>query len=71
MYAELQKARAVNTDLDLKLQENEALMKDSDPLIIKQQKELILDLKQRVSVLEKELLLVNNATSSELNELRK
>ena len=31
MYAELQKARAVNTDLDLKLQENEALMKDSDP----------------------------------------
>ena len=45
MYAELQKTRAVNTDLDLKIQENEKLITDMDPTIVRQQKELILDLK--------------------------
>ena len=71
MYAELLKARAANTDLDMKIKESEELIQNNNPVIIKQQKELIFDLKQRVSVLEKEVLLVNASTSKELADLRK
>ena len=45
MYAELLKARAANTDLDMKIKESEELIQNNNPVIIKQQKELIFDLK--------------------------
>ena len=70
-FGELKKARALNTELDLKLKAVSERLQESDPTIVKQQKELIIDLKNRVNVLEKELLLVGATTNKELADLRK
>ncbi len=43
----------------------------TNPQIVTEQKDLIIDLKTRVNVLEKELTLINNQTSKELDDLRK
>lgn len=53
------------------MKELKAQLADSNPEIVSQQKELIVDLKARLNVLDKELLLVTAGTSKELADLRK
>ena len=43
----------------------------SNPAIVSEQKDLIIDLKTRVNILEKELTLVTNQTARDIDNLRK
>ena len=70
-FGELQKARALNTDLDLKLKEVIQSADANNPKVLKEQKTLINDLKQRNNVLEKELNTVERSANRENAELRK
>ena len=70
-FGELQKARGLNHELDLKFKELQQQVHDNDPEVVAEQKALITELKGRVNVLEKELLLVTASTSKEIAELRK
>lgn len=70
-YDELKKSREVNARMDHEIRELQKKLETSNPTIIKEQKELIIDLKQRVNVLERELNLINTQTAKEIEELRK
>ena len=70
-FGELQKARGLNHELDLKFKDLQQQVHDNDPEVVAEQKALITELKGRVNVLEKELLLVTASTSKEIAELRK
>ena len=70
-FGELQKARGLNHELDLKFKDLQQQVHDNDPEVVAEQKALITELKGRVNVLEKELLLVTASTSKEIAGLRK
>ena len=70
-FGELQKARGLNHELDLKFKDLQQQVHDNDPEVVAEQKALIKELKGRVNVLEKELLLVTANTSKEIAGLRK
>ena len=57
--------------LDLQVQDAAKRLEEANPEIITEQKDLIIDLKTRVNILEKELTLVSTQTAKEIDDLRK
>ena len=69
-FEEMKKSRDVNERLDFKNRDMMKKLEACSPTIIQEQKELIIDLKGKVNMLERELSLVTENTTHEINELR-
>lgn len=69
-FDELKKSRDVNDRLDYNNREMQKKLEASNPVIIQEQKELIIDLKSKVNSLEVELSLVNKNTAAQISDLR-
>lgn len=59
-----------NAQLDKKCLDLQRKLQNSDPKILKDQKDLIHDLKSKVTVLERELQIVHNNSDKEIERLR-
>ena len=63
--------REINNKLDHAVQDAQRKLEQTNPEIVQEQKSLIIDLKTRVNILEKELTLVSAQTAKEIDDLRR
>ena len=68
--AELKQSREAQAKLDSQLRETSRLLADHNPDIVREQKDLILELRQKVGVLERELNLIVKSTNEEMARLK-
>lgn len=68
---EVKQVRDINQKLDYQLREANVRLEASYPTIIQEQKELIIELKQRVMMLNRELILITKNTSDQMADLKK
>ena len=69
-FDELRKTRDMNEKVEKNNTQLKQKLDQADPGIVQEQKDLIISLKNKVNVLEKELHLVTANTSKELDTLR-
>ena len=69
--AEFKQIREINLKLDYQLREANVSLEAANPQIVREQKELIIDLKKKTSMLDRELQLVTKSSQEEITQLKK